>query len=59
MDKQLDIVRATFRVVHSTPGHATYGVWINGGKCGDLVVRQSERVAFEIMLTRGGFKEVE
>ena len=54
-DKQIDIRSASFRAVHSTPGHVTYGVWVNGGKCGDLVVRQEERVAFEQMMQRGGF----
>lgn len=55
MDKQIDIRSASFRMIRSTPGHATYGVWVNGGKCGDLVVRQEERVAFEEMMQRGGF----
>jgi len=55
-DAQIDIRTASFRVLHDTPGHATYGVWINGAKCGDLTVRQSERAALEIMMTRGGFE---
>ena len=50
---------ASFRIMHSTPGHATYGVWVNGGKCGHLVVRQDEREAFESMMQIGGFKFVE
>lgn len=54
-DKQVDIRTASYRLMHETPGHATYGVWVNGGKCGNLVVRQSERVAFEHMMVRGGF----
>lgn len=54
--KQIDLRSASFRVLHDTPGHATYGVWVNGGKCGDLTVRQEERVAFEIMMERGGFE---
>ena len=58
-DKQIDVRSASFRVVHATPGHITYGVWINGGKCGDLVVRLEERIAFEIMMQRGGFERRE
>lgn len=50
---------ASFRIVRSTPGHATYGVWVNGGKSGDLVVRQDEREAFEVMMQHGGFTFVE
>lgn len=50
---------ASFRLVRSTPGHAAYGVWVNGGKCGDLVVRQDEREAFEVMMQHGGFAFVE
>jgi hypothetical protein len=46
---------SSFRLMYSTPGHATYGVWVNGSKCGDLVVRQDEREAFETMMQRGGF----
>jgi len=55
-DKQVDIRTASFRVMHETPGHVTYGVWANGAKCGDLVVRQEERVAFQAMMERGGFE---
>lgn len=51
--KQVD-VRASFRMTSATPGHVTYGVWVNGGKSGELVVRQAERVGFEQMLERGG-----
>jgi hypothetical protein len=54
-DAQIDIRTASFRILHDTPGHATYGVWVNGGKCGDLTVRQTERVAFEEMMRRGGW----
>jgi hypothetical protein len=50
-----DIVTSSFRRMSETPGHVTYGVWVNGGKCGDLVVRQSEASAFEMMMRRGGF----
>lgn len=50
---------SSFRIVRSTPGHATYGVWVNGGKCGDLVVRQDEREGFESMMQQGGFAYVE
>ena len=56
-DKQIDIRTASFRAVHATPGHVTYGVWVNGGKCGDLVVRVNECTAFEIMLRRAGFEQ--
>lgn len=55
MKKQVDIRSASYRVLHDTPGHATYGVWINGGKCGDLTVRQEERIGFEAMMARAGF----
>jgi hypothetical protein len=55
-DRQIDIRTASFRVVHETPGHVTYGVWVNGGKCGDLVVRQEEDTAFRLMMVRGGFE---
>ena len=55
MDKAEDIRTSSFRVLHETPGHCTYGVWINGAKCGDLTVRVSEHIAFEAMLLRGGF----
>ena len=55
-DKQVDIRSASFRVLHETPGHVTYGVWINGGKCGDLVVRQEERIGFQEMMERAGFE---
>jgi hypothetical protein len=53
--KQVDIRSASYRVLDETPGHVRYGVWINGGKCGDLTVGQSERVGFEEMMARGGF----
>ena len=54
-EKQVD-VRGSFRILHETPGHVTYGVWVNGGKCGDLVVRQNEHLSFQIMMVRGGFE---
>jgi len=54
-EQQVD-TRGSFRILHESPGHLTFGVWINGGKSGDLTVRQSERVAFEIMMKRGGFE---
>ena len=54
-EKQVDIRTASYRVLDDTPGHVTYGVWVNGGKCGDLTVRQEERAAFQIMMERGGF----
>jgi len=55
MEKQIDVRTASFRILHATPGHVTYGVWFNGAKCGDLVVRREERVSFQLMLERGGF----
>lgn len=51
-----DIRSASFRIVHASPGHITYGVWINGAKCGDLVVRLAERLGFEIMMENAGFR---
>jgi hypothetical protein len=54
---QIEARTASFRVLHETPGHVIYGVWLNGGKCGDLTVRQSERVVFQIMMKRGGFEQ--
>lgn len=56
-DKQVDIRSASFRVVQATPGHITYGVWVNGGKSGNLVVRVEESVGFEIMMKRAGFEQ--
>lgn len=53
--KQVDIHRITLRVLNDGPGYVTYGVWINGDKSGDLVVRQEERVGFEQMMARAGF----
>lgn len=50
--KQIDIKKATFRRLHQSPGHSTYGVWVNGGKCGDLVVRNDESIAFEQLMRR-------
>jgi hypothetical protein len=50
--QQVDIRRASFRTIHHTPGHVTFGVWVNGGKCGDLVVRVEEEVAFVRLLER-------
>ena len=55
-EKQVDIRSASFRVMRETPGHVTYGVWVNGGKCGDLTVRQEECVAFVTMMERAGFQ---
>ena len=59
MDKQIDIKTASFRLVEQSPGHSRYGVWVNGGKCGDLMLRNSEVIAFETMMTRGGFEKRE
>ena len=55
-DKQVDIRSASYRILDDTPGHVRYGVWVNGGKCGDLTLRQEERVAFEEMMDRAGFR---
>ena len=55
MEKQEGIRTASYRPLRETPGHTTYGVWINGGKCGDLTVRNSERVGFEAMMKQAGF----
>lgn len=55
--KQIDIKRATFRVVHESPGHTIFGVWVNGGKSGDLTVGNNEVVAFREMMSRAGFEE--
>ena len=55
-DKQVDIRSASFRVLYSTSMHVTYGVWINGASCGDLIVMQEERIAFQEMMGRGGFE---
>lgn len=54
-EKQVEIRSASYRVLDETPGHVRYGVWINGGKCGDLTVRQEEVAGFEGMMRRGGF----
>jgi hypothetical protein len=56
--KQVDIRRATYRLLARTPGHCTYGVWINAAKCGNLVVRREEEVGFNEMMRRGGFVEM-
>lgn len=56
IDKQVDIRSASYRILDDTPGHVRYGVWVNGGKCGDLTLRQEERVAFEEMMRRAGFR---
>ncbi len=47
--KQVEI-RTSYRLTHATPGHQTYGVWVNGGKAGDLTVRNEESVAFVALL---------
>lgn len=54
--KQIDISTATFRVMHESPGHVTYGFWVNGAKCGDLVVGVEQRNSFENYMTRGGWR---
>ena len=53
--QQVDIMSASFRLLHSTPGHSTYGVWINGGKCGDLTVRVGEQAGLVQKLKLAGF----
>lgn len=55
MTSQIDIKSASFRVLRESPAHVVYGVWINGGKCGDLTVRVEEVAAFDAMMRRGGF----
>ena len=49
---------ASFRLTNLTPRHATYGVWINGGKSGNLVVTVDERDPFERMMQRAGFEHM-
>lgn len=49
------IKTATFRVVHESPGHITYVFWVNGAKCGDLVVGVDQRYEFESMMLTGGW----
>lgn len=55
-EQQKDIRSASFRVLNGSPGHVVYGIWVSGAKCGDLCVRVEERIGFEQMLIRGGFK---
>jgi len=52
--EQIEIKRATYRCTHASPGHLTFGVWINGGKSGELVVGLSEERAFHQMMERAG-----
>ena len=52
MTKQVDIKTASNRVVHETPGHTTFAVWVNGGKAGELTVRNEERVAMRQALDK-------
>lgn len=59
MTKQVDIKSFTYRQVYETPGHVTYGFWINGGKCGELTVRQEEKAGFLVYMRRGGFTYTE
>jgi hypothetical protein len=49
------IKKATMRSLCITPGHCTYGIWINGGKCGDLTLRVEEMLGFERMMRDAGF----
>jgi hypothetical protein len=53
---QIDIRSASFRVLQNTSAHVTFGIWINGGKCGNLTVRQEEYVGFQTMMRRAGFE---
>lgn len=53
--KQVPIDRLSYRLLYDTPGHATYGVWINGAKSGELTVRKEEQVAFEELMNRSGY----
>lgn len=59
MEKQVDIKRATFREVRRSPGHIDFGVWINGGKAGELTVRTNEEVAFRELMRRSMRETVE
>lgn len=52
--KQIDI-EGSFRILRATPGHITYGIWINHGKAGDLTVRREEYVEFERRMENAGF----
>jgi hypothetical protein len=54
-DRQVDIRSASYRILDETPGHVRFGIWVNGGKCGDLTVRHEESVGFREMLDRAGF----
>ena len=56
-EKQVE-VRGSYRILHETPGHTTYGVWINGGKSGDLTVRREEHAGFTALMSRAGFKYI-
>ena len=56
--RNLDIRTSSFRVVHKTPSHTTFGIWINGAKSGDLVARNEEADALRLKLKRGGFTEM-
>ena len=51
------VTRITYRLLRDTPGHATFGIWINGAKSGDLTVRQNERASFERWMQWAGFEE--
>lgn len=55
MSNQEDIKTASHRVVNRTPGHVTFGVWVDGGKAGDLVVGVEHEIAMRHLLTSGGF----
>jgi hypothetical protein len=57
MTKQVD-VRLTFRRMVESPGHVTFGIWVNGGKAGDLTVRQEEATGLIIALECGGFEQL-
>lgn len=57
--QQVDIRRATYRVMHQGPGHTTYGFWVNGGKAGELTVRNEEVVGFQQLISHWTFTELD
>lgn len=55
-DDAKQIQSLSFRCMRETPVHVTYGIWVNGWKSGDLIIRQNERESFEQRLILAGFK---
>lgn len=55
MTKNISIQKASFHLLYDTPGHSTFGIWVNGGKCGDLTVRREEATALRERLLLAGF----